>query len=260
MDLSLLTVGTVITFLLILIRVSGMMVSAPILSLASMPAYTKIGTAIGLSLLLFPLHMGAKEYVVPHDIFPFAAMAGQEFLIGLLIGFAAQLVLTGIQAAGEMISIQMGLSVATVLDPVSQTQNPLIGQFYNLMAILLFLSLNIHHALIAAVHRSFEWIPLGQPFSHLTGILTQRFITMGQEMLVLAITFALPVFGVLLVLDIALSFVAKVMPQMNIFVVGMPLKVMCGMALMIASLPFGIHFISDQYAILVQHILGLFKG
>jgi flagellar biosynthetic protein FliR len=255
-DLSLLTVNTVIAFLLILFRISGMLVSAPLFNMRSVPMQPKIGLAFTMALILFPLY--SANLKVPTDLIQFAVMGIQEVILGLMIGFVANLFFIGLQMAGEFISFQMGLSVANILDPVTQAQVPVIGQFFFYFAALLFLSLNIHHALILGVGESFKAVPLGTFFTD-GGMMAERFIKLTSEMFVTAMVIGVPIMGILLVLEIALSFVAKVMPQMNIFMVGIPLKVGVGLILIMVSLPFLGQLLGDQYAHLVHVLKGLYR-
>lgn len=257
MDLSLLTTSTVITFLLILFRIGGMMVSAPLFSMPSIPPQVKIGLSFAMALIFMPFH--SADFVVPTNLVQFAVIGVQEVAIGILLGFAASLIFSAIQMAGEFISIQMGLSVATVLDPITHTQAPLMGQLYFYFALLVFLSLNAHHALILGIDRSFAWIPLGDFITN-GGLMTERMLVMARDMFVIALLVGLPVMGLLLITEAALCFVAKVMPQMNIFMVGMPLKVGVGLLAIMLSLPYFGDFLGDQYADLVQRLLALYKG
>ncbi len=259
MDLSLLTVPTVITFLLILIRISGMMVSSPFFTNTGIPAYTKVGFAVIFSFILFPLHAGAAGYQAPTDLIQFTVVACQEFVLGLLIGFVMELLFSGIRMSGEILGVQMGMSVSGALDPITGVQTPLLGQLYFIFAFLVFLSLNIHHALIMAVNRSFEWIPIGG-FVTRMDLLAERFMALGAEMFVVALLVGLPVMGLLFASEAALGFVAKVMPQMNIFIVSLPLKTALGLLMVMVSLPYVGEFIGNQYAGLVQHLLGLYRG
>lgn len=261
MDLSLLTVNTVIAFLLVLFRMGGMLVSAPIFNMRTIPPQAKIGLAVMTAIILFPLH--AAKLAVPHDLIQFSVLAIQETIIGLLIGFTANLIFIALQMAGEYISVQMGLSIASVLDPVTQTQAPVIGQFFFYLAAILFLNLNIHHGLILGIDRSFEWIPLGHFIGEgaLTGgLMAERFIKLTSDLFVMALMLGVPVMGILLVAELSLSFVSKVMPQMNIFMVGIPLKVAVGLLVILLSLPYISDVLGNQYSHLVQVMLGLYKA
>ena len=260
MDLSLLTVNVVIAFLLVLFRISGMMLSAPLFSMRNIPSQAKIGMALGFALILFPLH--ATHLVVPKDLIQFALMAIQETIIGLLLGYTVNLIFMALQMAGEYISMQMGLSVANMLDPVTQTQSPIVGQFFFYFAALLFLSLNIHHGLIMGLDRSFNFIPLGHFIGEgqLTGgLMAERFIKLTSDMFIMSLVVGAPLMGLLLATEIALSFVAKVMPQMNVFMVAMPLKVLIGLLAILVGLPYLGALLGDHYAHLVQVLLGLYK-
>jgi len=260
LDLSLLTINTVLAFLLILFRISGMMLSAPLFSMRNIPMQGKLGLALGFTMILFPLH--ASSLVVPKDLMQFALLAMQETVIGLLLGYVVSLIFMGLQMAGEYVSMQMGLSVANMLDPVTQTQSPIVGQFFFYFAALIFLSLNIHHGLIVGLDRSFNFIPLGHFIGegHLTGgLMTERFIKLTSEMFIMSLMVGAPLMGLLMATDIALSFVAKVMPQMNVFMVAMPLKVLVGLLAILVSLPYLSALLGEHYAHLVQVLLGLYK-
>jgi flagellar biosynthetic protein FliR len=260
LDLSLLTINTVIGFLLVLFRIGGMMVSAPLFNMRSIPPQAKVGMAVAIAFLLFPLH--ASKLVVPTDLIQFALLAIQETILGLLIGFTANLVFMAVQMAGDFISTQMGLSIASVLDPITGSHAPVMGQFFFYLSAMLFLSLNIHHGLIIGVDRSFDWVPLGHFIGEgkLTGaVVAERFIKLTGDILLMALMVGGPVIGVLLATEIALSFVAKVMPQMNVFMVAMPLKVALGLMLILTSLPYLSTLLGDRYAYLMQVLLGLYK-
>lgn len=260
MDLSLLSVNTIIAFLLVLFRIAGMIVSAPLFNMHNIPSQAKVGFAVTMALILFPLHSG--HLVVPKDLIQFSLMAVQETIIGILIGYTANLIFMALQIAGELISMQIGLSISNLLDPITGTQSAVVGQFFFYLAALLFLSLNIHHALIIGVDRSFNWIPLGHFFGegHLTGALVaDRFIRLTGDMFLMSLMIAAPLMGLMLTLEISLSFVAKVMPQMNIFVVGLPLKIGVGLIVMMISLPYVGNLLGDHYANLVKVLLGLYK-
>lgn len=260
MDLSLLTVNTVIAFLLVLCRIAGMLVSAPLFNMRTIPPQVKIGLAVATAMILFPLH--SAHLVVPKDLIQFSLMAIQESILGILIGFTANLVFMGLQIAGEYISMQMGLSIANILDPVTQTQSAMIGQFFFYLGALMFLNLNIHHGLILSIDRSFQYVPLGHFIGEgsLTGgLMAERFIRLSSEMFMLALMIGVPLMGILLITEIAISFVAKVMPQMNVFTVMIPFKTGLGLVLILVGMPYLSATLGNQYAHLVQVLMGLYK-
>ncbi|MEM0951245.1 MAG: flagellar biosynthetic protein FliR [Cyanobacteria bacterium P01_H01_bin.74] len=256
-----LTINNLIAFALVLSRASGILVSTPLLNFRSIPQTHKVGLAVVFSLILFPLY--GQSIKIPTDLFAFGALVFQEVAIGLLLGYVVNLVFSAIQMAAEYISLQMGLSIASIMDPITQTQSPVIGQIFFYFAAFTFLSLNIHHGLFLAIDRSFEWIPLGQFFGQAdilsAGGLTERMIVLASDIFVMALLVGVPVMGVLLCGEVALGFVAKVMPQMNIFMVAIPLKVGVGFILLLISLPYFGNLLAERYAQLVQVLLGLYK-
>ena len=247
MDLSWLSIPAILAFVLLLTRMSGLFATSPFFSNIGVPSRIKVGLAVGMSLLLYPLH-AEQAQSLPMTLPAFTFIAAQEFVIGLLIGFVADLVLVSVRMSGGYLAVQMGLSVAEVLDPLTGTRSPVLGQFYFIYAFFLFLSLNMHHVLIAAVDRSFHWIPLGQGITNV-GLLTERMIALSGDLFLVALMVALPVMGVLLVTETAMAFVAKVMPQMNIFY--------CGAAAQGGDWPDGD---GDHAAVFIEHALGSLCG
>lgn len=253
------TIPTVVTFLLILSRIGGLFFTAPMFNNQGVPIQAKVGIAFSIALAMFSVHSHDKGYSAPTDMIEFSVMAGQEVLIGILIGFAVSIVLAGVQMCGDLISTQQGLSVANVLDPLTHTQVPAIGQFYYFMAVMLFLTLNMHHGLIMALSKSFEWLPLGHTFLH-PGHLAERFILISSNMYVIGLMMGIPVFAVLMVTEVAMAFTTKVMPQMNIFMVALPFKITLGFVMIIISLPASSQYLTQQYDTLLKQLMILYRG
>ncbi|MBX2861261.1 MAG: flagellar biosynthetic protein FliR [Vampirovibrio sp.] len=259
MDLGLLTTSTITVFLMILIRISGVMISAPLFSNRSVPALTRIWMAMAFAFILFPFH-GRPDFGVPTDLIQFTVMAAQEFGIGLAMGFCANLLFAGVQMAGEYIGVQMGISISSVLDPVNGTNVPVLSQLFYYFAILLFLTLNVHHVLIVGVDRSFKWVPLGADGIGNMDLMLERFMAISSDIFIIALMLALPVMGILYISEVALGFVAKVMPQMNIFMVSLPLKVALGLFVLMVSLPYAATYLEGQYTEFVHRVLGLYAS
>lgn len=257
MDLSLLTTNAILIFLLILVRITGMLVSAPFFSQTGVPVQVQVGIAVTLSLILFPL-LAVHAHPPTENLWQFAWIAAQEFTIGLLIGFVANLLFASVQLAGSHVSTQMGISIAHSVDPVSNEQSPIMGQFYFVIAITLFLSLNIHHHLILATVKSFEHIPVASGLLNITQI-TGRFMALAGNIFSLSVTMILPLFGIMLVQEIALAFVAKIVPQMNIFMVSLPLKIILALILFSMTLPFTADALINAYDALAKHTIRLYQ-
>ncbi len=257
MDLSVLTNDTILLFLLMLIRISGMMVSAPVFGQAGVPVQLKVGIAVTLSLILFPIYSGHAS-VPANDLWMFTWLAGQEFIIGLLIGFVANLVFVAVQLAGNQVTLQMGLSTAQEIDPLTNAQQPVLSQFYFILAILLFLNLNLHHYLIMALVKSFQLVPLASGLLNIK-LLTIRFMALTTDVFMLSLVLVLPIIGITLVQEIALAMMAKVMPQMNIFMVALPLKVGVVLILISATLPYTTISLNQAFQQLPTHLFALYQ-
>jgi len=260
--IQLLAPTTVTGFILFLTRVSGLMVAAPFFSNHGVPHQVKIFVAVSLSLLLFPLFSQAQGTILPQHMGQMLWLGMQEFLIGLIMGFVAELLMHAVRMTGDVVSLQMGLSMSMIMDPASGRQNNLMGQLYFYAAMMLFLSLNLHHALIAGLVKSFQAIPLGVGFltqGHF-GLLIERLLAMSGHAFQVALLVGMPVFALLLCMELASAFVAKTMPQMNLFMVAMPLKPLVGLVAVAMGLPLVNQVLGKEYALLTQHLFGLFRG
>lgn len=188
--------------------------------------------------------------MIPHDIAGLTVVMIKEFAIGYIIGFCANLVFMAAELGANMFSIQMGLSISQALNPASGTTSPIISQAFTILLTLIFISLNAHQWLFSAVYSSFAHVPIGYSFIF-DGTLVQRVIYMTGQMFVIAIGISMPIFSVLLIKDILLGFISKLMPQMNIFMVAMPLKIYVGLLLcMIFMRP-----IAEYSRILLEKVL-----
>jgi flagellar biosynthetic protein FliR len=259
--LKYLAVPNVVLFILVIARVSGMIVAAPLFGMSGVPNSIRVGFAVTLAFLMLPGLGQTAGLAIPKDLPSLAFVMGQEILVGVLLGFVANLLFQAVRVAGDLISMQTGLSMANMLDPVSHQQTPVLAQVYFYLAMLLFLSLNVHHWLLVALDKSFQLLPVGQLLNiHRWGLLTERVTAMTAEVFLLAVMVALPVVGTLLVVEIAMAFMAKAMPQMNVFIVGLPLKIVAGLWMILVSLPVAQEFLTRHYDLSVRQMLGLFQG
>ncbi|MRX70608.1 flagellar type III secretion system protein FliR [Bacillus lacus] len=209
-------------FLLVLARISAFFITLPLFSYRNIPASHKAGFAFFLSWIVF-ISIDVPAVNINGSYF---MLVLKEVLAGLLIGLMAYIILSAIQIAGGFIDFQMGFAIANVIDPQTGVQSPLIGQFLYTFAFLLMLSLNAHHLLLDGVFYSFQFIPLDQPFLPLGNENVIHFaVTSFNKMFVIAFQMSIPVVGSLFLVDIALGIVARTVPQLNIFVVGIPLKI-----------------------------------
>lgn len=243
MDLDMNAVGRLFpAFLLVLCRISAFFVVAPVFSSRNIPAPFKIGLAFIISLIVF-LTVGFDTKVTADANYILAVI--REVLAGLLIGYVAYLFFAAVQTAGAFIDMQIGFAIANIVDPMTGTTAPIMGNFKYMLMILVFLSMNGHHYLLAAIMNSYQWLPLdnGLYARIAEGGLADFLVRTFAETFLLALQVSAPIVVAMVLTDIGLGFLAKTAPQYNIFVIGIPVKILVGLAMMVVLLPgFGILF------------------
>lgn len=255
--LALFSPKNIVVFMLIFTRLSGLFATAPFFSTFQMPDQVKIWFCALISFILYPILSAKAQFIMPHSMPEFAILLAIEFAIGFAIGFIANLLFAGVQMVGELISIQMGLSMANILDPVSGENSTVISSLYIYLVTLVFLGSGAYEYLFAAVYKSFFAMPVGFIGVFNTGI-TQGILHLSGQMFQIAFGLAMPIFSVLLVCDILLGMMSKVMPQMNIFMVSLPFKVFLGLIMIFVFLKGSVAYLMDVIGTYMQAILGLF--
>lgn len=221
------------TFLLLTVRFSGLYLGSPIFGGRNVPSHVKIGLAFISSLIITPIY--SVGITINQIDFSIILLVFTELIIGLGIGYIAMLTFTAIQFAGQFIDVQMGFGIVNVVDPQFGNPIPIIGNFKYVVALLLLLTVNGHHLLIDGLFKSVELIPVGQVA---LGQNTIAFIFMlFVQMFIISLQVGLPIIGTLFIVDIGLGIVARTVPQMNVFVVGIPLKIIVGFTLLIITFP-----------------------
>lgn len=221
-------------FLLVLSRMTGIFFLTPVIGSRNIPIQVRIGISLFLAFATYPFVVVPASLGLESPLL-FAGNIIKELFVGLLIGYIGLLFFSAVLIAGQVIDMQMGFGLVNVIDPLSQTQVPVMGQFKYLIAMLIFLMVNGHHWFLLAVTRSFEIIPVGGLI--LTSKLSGAVISAFGEVLLMSIKIAFPILGTLLIVDVCLGILARTMPQMNVFIVGFPLKIAVGLAIFVAVLP-----------------------
>ena len=219
-------------FLLILLRVSALLIVAPIFGHRLFLARAKVGLAVMVSMVIFPI---VDRYDVPVGFLPYAVMMVGEVIMGLVIGYAVLLLFIGIQFAGQLAGLQMGFGIVNVIDPASHDQVSIIGQFLNILAILLMLTLDGHHIILNGLMTSFDAVPLGGVV--LKAPVAHKMIALTAEVFVIAIKVSAPIMIALFLISTAMGVLARTVPQMNVFIVGFPVQLAVGMSVLMATLP-----------------------
>lgn len=243
-------------FLLVFVRMTGLFVVAPIFGRKNIPTYFKIGFSFFIALIL--VNTTAVQVAQYDDnLLSYALLIAKEFIVGLSIGFVAYLVFTAIYIAGEVIDMQIGFGIVNVLDPVSNIQVPVTSNVYFIISMLLFLSINGHHMLIKTLYDSFGTLPIGSAvFS--TG-LVNGIIDLFGTVFATGIKIAGPILATILITDIALGTISKMVPQINIFVIGMPLKIGIGIIILIITMPMFIAVMETIFRLMETGVLDYIK-
>jgi len=232
-------------FLLIMMRMNSMFIIAPFFSSGVIPFKIKALLSFLITLIIFPV-IAKQGYTIPGDMGGYYLLILKEVLIGLYIGFLVSLIFTAFQLAGEYYSVLVGFGISEVIDPLAQVSVPLIGQLKNLIGLLIFLVINGHHFLIKAIYRSYELVPIiAFEKTASAGLLKFVVYSMGG-MFVIALKIALPVLATILLVEVSLGILAKAAPQMNILMLGFPVKIAVafGVLIIISPLVVRIMFVS----------------
>ncbi len=231
-------------FLLTFARVTAAIVPMPVFGAAGVPSQTKIALALLLSLIVLPL-TAEPAGGVSTNLFVFASLIGSEILVGLTIGIAVMLVFSGLEMGATVIGVQMSFSIGEVFDPLTGGRVATVDQFYRIVATLVFFAVNGHYLVIQSMLQTFEVVPAGS--ADLSLIAGDRVLPFFTALFIVALRISLPVVGALVLTDLALALVGRTIPQMNILVVGFPVKIGVGLLVMAASMPLMTSFMGSVF-------------
>jgi flagellar biosynthetic protein FliR len=248
-------------FLLVLCRISAFFVVAPLFSSKSFPRTIKIGLAFFVSIIVF-LNVGFDTKVTADATYILAIV--REVFAGLIIGYLAYLFFSIVQTAGGLMDLQMGFGMANIVDPITGVTAPIMGNFKYMILIMVFLSINGHHYLLAAIMDSYKWLPLdNQLFQvYYSGNVTEFLTRTFADTFLLALQISAPIVVAMFLTDFGLALLARAAPQYNVFVIGLPLKIIVGLVLLILLIPgFGTLFqiIFDRMFEALEHLFSILQ-
>jgi len=256
--LALLSPTNLILFIIVFTRLSGLMVSAPLISTYPIPMQVRVWFMAMVAFIMFPVVLAKTGFQIPATMPELIIILIKEFTIGYITGFVANVVFVGAEIAADLLSMQMGLTAAQAFNPLTGNTSPILSQAYTLLASMVFIGLNAFQWLLSAVFNSFQTMPPGYGFL-VDGHLTNQIIYVTSQMFVIGLSIALPVFSVLFITDVLLGVVSKMMPQMNIFMVALPLKIYIGLLLIVMMMQPVCSYIAtvlEKYLKTVTLILG----
>lgn len=253
--LPFLSVNDFACFTLVLARIAGLFAAIPLFGGHRVPQTVKTAAILAMTLVLFPV---VRDFIpqMPAGAISLAVLVIRETLVGLTLSLLSQLIFAAVEFCGQLVGMQMGLSMASLFDPeAGQTQ--VIATFQNLLATLLFMILGVHHVFIRAIVESYTLIPVGA--WHMSGNLIHFLITAMSGLFVLGVKLAAPVMVSLLAAGVVLGIMARSFPQMNIFMISFPLNIGLGLLVLGFSLPAFSQTLTDAFGALSTQILTLFK-
>jgi flagellar biosynthetic protein FliR len=260
MTLTLLTLEELWRFLFLTVRLSALLLALPFMSSRVVPAPLKVVLVVTLSCSFYPI---VQHQSLPLPLGPVHVgwLILGELFVGLLIGFAAQIVFASIQLGGELMNQQMGFSLASILDPQNGQQSSVISNFQYILALLLFFAVQAHHWFIHGMAESLHAIPLLG--SIIPTMLVPFLVGLLSKSFVVAVQIAAPVMAALLLANVGMGIVARLVPQMNVFILSFPVTIGVGMIMLAGTLPYYIGLLrglfgqlSHNMRILIQMVAG----
>lgn len=247
-------------FLLIFVRITSFIYIAPFFSMSNTPRNIRIAFSFFLTILMYNLL--PRTAVLYDTLIGYTIIVMKEAVTGFLIGFGANLCTMVVAFAGQIADMEMGLSMATLFDPSTRQNTTITGVYYNYMMLLLLFFTGLHEYLIRALAETFTLIPVNGAV--ISGDeLVQALIEFMSNYIIIGFRICLPIFAVMLILNAVLGILAKVSPQLNMFAVGIQMKVLVGLGILFvttAMLPQAAGFIYDQMRHMVVTFVESMRG
>lgn len=253
-DIPLIPLEQFQTFLVVTCRVAGFIAAIPVLAAAQTPARVKTGLVFATSLVLFPI-MSEAVPKVSFSPLPFAMLIVSELLVGLLLGLVSRLIFTAVEFGATVVGFQMGFAAANVFDPQSERQVALVSQFQNVFAILIFLAINGHHLFLQTAVRSYQFLPPGR--FDFSGEAIPYLMQLTSHMFAIGVQFSAPVLAVLLLSGLILGILARVFPQLNVFLLSFPLNIGAGFIVIALTLSLASTLIRREFDSLAERFITL---
>jgi flagellar biosynthetic protein FliR len=214
-------------FFLVFLRALAFLVSGPLFSFKGIPAVFKIGFSFALAVVTFPLVALNTQVNIPGDAWGYGLAVVSETAFGLLLGTAVTIILNSIRMAGQFIDLQIGYSMANLIDPINNVQNTLLSQYLYLLALVFWFLIDGHYSLIMGLVRSYQIVPISA--ASFDGSVAFTLTKIFSTAFTIALKVSAPVLAVLLIADLALGFLSRTTPQINVFLTGFPIKIAAGL-------------------------------
>lgn len=222
--------GLLLTYLLVFSRVGAMIMLLPAIGEVGVPARVRLSLALAIAWCFAPAIAHAYPPSAPKSAIALGILVAQEVLSGVLIGTMARIIMSALATAGFLIASQTGLAYAQSVDPTMNEQGAVVGNFFSLLGTTLIFATDLHHLAIGAIGGSFALLPPGQPLP--TGDLAELAIRLVTSSFVLGLRLAAPFLLFGFAVNAATGLIARMMPQMQVFFIAMPINILAGFFLM----------------------------
>jgi len=242
------------TYLLVWMRVGAMLFVAPVFGGGTVPTQTKILFSLTLSLILLPM-VAVPGGSLPLEIIPLAWLGINELLVGIVMGVSLVFIFAAIQYAGQIIDFQMGFAIVNLIDPTQDIQIPIMGFFHFLIAILIFLAMDAHHWILRALVDSFAIVPIME--AGFSGLVIGGIAKAFGDLFVVAMRIAAPTIAVLMLYNASLGIIAKTVPQINLLIVGFPVRIALGLIVVGLSMTFFLPYLSSAFDLMIRNVYSI---
>ena len=237
----------IILFALVVSRVAGLFSALPVFGGRRLPLRIRVVAVMAITMSCYPI-LAIRAPEIPGDVFALSLLALREVMIGATISFVTQIIFSAVEYSGQIIGMQMGFTISSIIDPANGTQTQVMSVMQSLLATLMFLSMDIHHLFIRAIFDSFHILPLGGWHPN-GGVIT--FLTRATaDVFVLGVRLAAPVMVALLLTSVTLGIMARAFPQMNVFMISFPLNIGIGFIVLGMTLTIFFHVLSVSFGTL----------
>lgn len=246
-------------FLVVMVRITGFVFIVPFFNMGNTPKRFRVALSIFLAYLVYQTSL-PHEVLAYGTVLEYAIIIMKEAVTGILIGFSAYICNTIVLFAGRLVDMEVGLSMANAIDPTTKEQATLTGFYYQYMVILILISSDLYQYIITALSESFQLIPVNGAVFHMDKLFSS-FIRFMGEYINIGFRICLPIFGSILIVNVILGILAKVAPQMNMFAIGIQIKLLIGLGVMfltVSMLPYAADFIyTEMKTIMVSFVEAL---
>ncbi|MCB0351286.1 MAG: flagellar biosynthetic protein FliR [Bdellovibrionales bacterium] len=246
-----------LAFGLVLLRMTGFVVAAPIIGTVNVQVSAKVLLALCMTFIIFP-QVGWQQLTADIESSAIITLAVKEMFIGFSFGFLARMFFQVVTMAGQIMSVSLGLSAAQLFNPSMGETSTALDQFYVILASLFFLSINGHHLLIDGIFETFQIVPITKISISLNGL--QEFGVVTQKIMAIALKMSAPILVAILFMNVAIAVIGRAVPQINILITSLPINAMAGFFVMFVCLPLLIWQMTDLLNVTTAELFKLIKS